>query len=136
MERKIFQSTINFTAPDAEAYHNQKGVVFINCNVEAIADVAPKIDKSQTSWIGQSWDQFHGPIISAVLNGSLNKNVLYPRTFPGPVISGPKHLNQIIGSTAWDVFNHMLTIPERVIDIDRLDQLCPPTLEYTPIPKN
>ena len=135
MERKIFQSTINFTAPDAEAYHNQKGVVFINCNVEAIADVAPKIDKSQTSWIGQSWDQFHGPIISAVLNGSLNKNVLYPRTFPGPVISGPKHLNQIIGSTAWDVFNHMLTIPERVIDIDRLDQLCPPTLEYTPIPK-
>lgn len=133
MEKKEFQSNINFTFPDVEAYHDQKGVRFINCNVVAFTDVAPKIDNNLTSWMGKSWEQFHGPLISAVLNGTSNHGVLYPKTFPGPVISGPKHLNQTVGSTAWDVFNHMLTIPERVIDIDKLGQLCPPTLEYTPI---
>lgn len=115
-----FVSSVSIHQPDKEAYHKQKGVYFIDCSVKPITDNPPKIDSRLTSWVGDNWYKFHGPMISGVLNGSFRDNKNYPKVFPGSIISGPLHTNQNIGCTAWETFIHMLSIPQRVIDVKKL----------------
>ncbi len=114
-----FKSTVPVTAPDSEAYTNQKGVNFIN----VVPDDLPEVEilTPLNDLHSESWKKLHAPLINLSVYGNLNPENYYPRTFPGSIIPGPKHTEQYVGSTSWELFNYILTIPQRVIDIDNLD---------------
>lgn len=113
-----FKSLIPLGAPDAEAYTTQKGVSFINVVPNDLPEV--ELSTSLTDLHNESWRIIHAPLINLSVYGNFDPKNCYPRTFPGPIISGPKHTEQYVGSTSWELFNYVLTIPQRIIDIDKL----------------
>lgn len=114
-----FKSSIPLTVPDAEAYTHQKGVNFI----KVIPDELPEIEllTPLNDLHSESWKKLHAPLINLSVNGNSQPENCYPKTFPGPIIPGPRHTEQYVGSTSWELFNYILTIPQRVIDIDKID---------------
>lgn len=116
-----FSSDFDFKLPDKNAYESQKNVQFINERlVNFPADVSPPLDN--VSWVGESWGKYHGLMIDlAAKNHTKPKNGVFPRTFPGAVISGPKSGNEYVGALAWETFKYTMTIPERVIDVKKLN---------------
>lgn len=112
-----FSSKVRVVAPDAQAYLDQKGVNFINVTTDQLPEV--EISTPLNDLHSPSWKMIHAPLINLAVSGTKSENY-YPRTFPGPIVSGPKLTEQYVGSTSWELFQHMLTIPQRVIDVDKL----------------
>lgn len=114
-----FKSLIPLTVPDAEAYTHQKGVNFI----KVVPDELPEVEllTPLNDLHSESWKKLHAPLMNLSVSGNIQPKNCYPRTFPGPIIPGPLHTEQYVGSTSWELFNYVLTIPQRVIDIDKID---------------
>lgn len=103
-----------YSDPNGSAYAVQKGVEFIVQETSSFPDVP--LPLKEVSWIGDGWKEFYGPQIALSAMGTVCPDgKCFPRTFPGPVIPGPRHSEQHIGYSAWEVFQHMTTIPERVV---------------------
>ena len=143
-ERVGFNSKINFSQPDGEAYTRQKSVHFIEANPLEIPELV-ELPLAEVPWMGESWNLFHGRVIALTASGHYShQDHLFPRPFPGPIIPGPAHTEQYIGSSAIEIFDYLLTIPERVVDPSHiiLDAATGeylydaplPDLEFTPIP--
>ena len=59
------------------------------------------------------WRLYHAALIDHVSSGS---SLSVPRIFPGVRIPGPRGGITQVGSTAWQVFLHALTMKQRVIN--------------------
>src|SRR3989344_8651356 len=138
---------IKYGLPDEEAYTLQKGIKFIR--EESLTLPAPEshLPLPEVSWIGDSWRRFHGLVVGLTATGEYHKDgFVYPRPFPGAIIPGPLHTTQYIGSSAVEIFAHLLTIPQRVVDPNLIDfditqnrfvyKGKKPELEITPIAKD
>lgn len=143
-ERVGFSSRVNFSKPDGEAYTRQKGVHFIEANPLEVPE-SIELPLAEVLWMGEAWNLFHGRVIALTASGHYShQDRLFPRPFPGPIVPGPAHTEQYIGSSAIEIFDYLLTIPERVVDPSRITfnevtgEYCYdaslPDLEFTPIP--
>ena len=143
-ERVGFSSRVNFSKPDGEAYTRQKGVRFIEANPLEVPE-SIELPLVEVPWMGEAWNLFHGRVIALTASGHYShQDHLFPRPFPGPIVPGPAHTEQYIGSSAIEIFDYLLTIPERVVDPSHIifdydsGEYCYdaplPDLEFTPIP--
>ena len=84
-------------------------------------------------------------VIALTASGHSPPRSSLPRPFPGPIVPGPAHTEQYIGPSAIEIFDYLLTIPERVVNPSHIifdeftGEYCYdaslPDLEFTPIPK-
>lgn len=116
------KSSIDYGVPDEKAYTLQKGIKFIREESLVLPTLESHLPLPEVAWIGDTWRRFHGLVIGLTATGEYHKDgFVYPRPFPGAIVPGPLHSTQYIGSSAVEIFSHLLTIPQRVIDPDLVD---------------
>lgn len=116
------QSKVNIVEPDNTFYETVKGVSLISKEVKdlPISDLPQPRTLQLNPQFQIAWRILHAPLINAAFSG-VNPAIPYRSIFPGPYIPTLDGQMNIIGDTAFSVFENTLkVIKQRIPDIRKM----------------